>query len=73
MQSFKSIMNNLPNKVNTFGALLEGKVSTWFGQGNFQDFARLEEEFLKIWCTVMTGFEALAWASQLKQKEEEYF
>ena len=47
MQSFKSIMNNLPNKINTFGALLEGKVLTWFGQNNFQDFVRLEEEFLK--------------------------
>ena len=26
LQSFKSIMNNSPNMINTFGALLEGKV-----------------------------------------------
>ena len=30
LQFFKSIMNNFPNEVNTFGTLFDGEVSSWF-------------------------------------------
>ena len=72
LQSFKSIINNSPNKVNTFGALLEGEVSTWFGQGKFKEFEKLEDEFIKTWCTSMNGAEAIAHASKLKQNQDEH-
>lgn len=72
LQNFKSIMNNSPNKVNMFGALLEGESSLWFQQGNFEDFAVVEAEFLKTWCLSLTSAKAIARAGKIHQKEDEH-
>ena len=64
LQSFKSIMNNSPNKLNTFGALLNGEVSSWFHAGNFRDWEEVEEQIIKPWSVILTSAEALVKAGK---------
>ena len=59
LQSFKSVSNNLSNKVNTFNTLLEGEASIWFHQNNFHDHETLEADFLKTCCVSLISSVAL--------------